>query len=181
MLCDDLQCYDADNIPSGKTPIAVVFDSANRLAIELDMAPTKIVWGPSGTDSDIVNYETSSDALAATVSGKENTTLAYSGSRGYSSSTAIGYCYLLTTGNQGEGTWFLPSLGELQTLGDNVQIVNEALAKLTDAAEIAGYAHWSSSEQNSTTAYSMTPSTHSIYSTGKDEYQNVYTRCAIQY
>ena len=146
VLCDDLQCYDADNIPSDKTPIAVVFDSANRLAIGLNDAPTIIAWASVLEDTPLPNYDTEEKALAAKETGLYNTQtlIKYNEAVYADPNYAVGYCYNyhnnIPNSSLSAGKWFLPSVKELRTILDNEEVLN-----LTNVAETRAR-FWSSTQ-----------------------------------
>ena len=182
VLCDDLQCYDADNIPSDKTPIAVVFDSANRLAIGLNDAPSTMGWASTKNDTPLPNYTTEEEALAAKETGKENTATIVALGEDYASSKyASGYCYNLTEGNQPEGSWFLPSLKELKLLCNNKDSVNYSILHVGGSSISTSY-RWTSTESSPQNAWRL-----SIFSCKADGFNDnnylykSFVRCAIQY
>ena len=179
VLCDDLQCYDADNIPSDKTPIAVVFDSANRLAIGLNDAPTIIAWVSVLEDTPLPNYATSEEALTAKETGKQNTaTIVALGGDYASSDYAPGYCYNLTEGGQPVGSWFLPSLKELKAIYDNKATIYTALTSAGGTALRTSFC-WSSTEYGSSVVWKLSMDHGSIGRNNKAS--NSYVRCGLAF
>ena len=182
VLCDDLQCYDADNIPSDKTPIAVVFDSANRLAIGLNNAPSTMYWSSIKEDiSGLTNYTSSSAALTETTTGKENTaTIVALGGDYASSNYAPGYCYNLTEGGQPIGSWFLPNLKESKIIYDNKSTINTTFDKI-NAKRLTEAFYWTSTEYNASQARGIYMSNSDLHYNPKINGGKARVRCAIQY
>ena len=134
ILYSDLNCYDESSLPSGKvTPIAVVFDTENRLAVALNNSSDDLKYPSiSRADASFLTYYASlNTALAEFTTGKGNTvTFVALGGNYASSNYAPGYCYNLTEGNQSKGNWFLPNLKELKTMYDNKTTINISLASV---------------------------------------------------
>ena len=160
-MYSDLNCYDESSLPSGKvTPIAVVFDTENRLAIGLKDAGA-MHWmklglcGTGGVEcniegipdiplgSSLIQYITSygwwgnfepETILNATDNGKNNTKAVIDLGGDYAlSDYAPGYCYYSTEGGQKEGSWFLPSAKESMKIVENGVKINEILTNIGDA------------------------------------------------
>ena len=174
ILYSDLNCYDESSLPSGKvTPIAVVFDTENRLAIGLkDAGP--MYWmkpglcGLHGQECNIegitefeedisafsqyyLNYDVWDGSLLietilnATDSGKNNTKAVIDLGGDYAlSDYAPGYCYYSTEGGQKEGSWFLPSAKESIKIVENSVKINEILTNIGET--ISSNWYYTSSE-----------------------------------
>lgn len=132
-----------------KTPIGVVFDEANHLAVSLDQ--TQLAWANSYED--IPTLGNCSDGLTCSTNGKQNTeaiiNYGKANNKGY---PAAEYCvaYKPSTVYQDEtwyaaGAWFLPSVKELNTLYANKAAVNAALTKV-NATTLGNEYYWSSTE-----------------------------------
>ena len=140
-----------------KTPIGVVFDDANRLAVALDQ--TSLHW--SAEKIGIPTLGNCSEPFSCSTSGKQNTAaiMEYVKTNGKTGKyPAAEYCtsYKPSTVYQdevwyAEGRWFLPSMKELQTLYNNKAVVNASLQKV-NAVTLTDDYYWSSTE--ATTSYS---------------------------
>ena len=158
---------------TGKTPIGVVFDEANHLAVSLDQ--TQLAWANSYED--IPTLGNCSDGLTCSTNGKQNTeaiiNYGKANNKGY---PAAEYCvaYKPSTVYQDEtwyaaGAWFLPSVKELNTLYANKAAVNAALTKV-NATTLGNEYYWSSTEYNGTNAWLLRMSDGS-----RDWYYKSYT------
>ena len=141
-----------------KTPIGVVFDEANHLAVSLDQ--TQLTWG--GYGKDIPALGNCSDGLTCSTNGKQNTEAIINYGKANSVSyPAAEYCvaYKPSTVYQDEtwyaaGAWFLPSVKELNTLYANKAAVNAALTKV-NATTLGNEYYWSSTEYYNDYAWSL--------------------------
>ncbi len=145
VLYSDKKCY--INASAERIPIAVVFDTENRLAVALD--ETSLAWGGYG---EIIG------SAAQTTSGKSNTAaiLAY-GETNNIEYPAAEYCNTYSTTGTNAGDWFLPSLEELELLSSNFSGINSALTVLGKPITDGQY-YWSSSEYNLSFAGRLVPS-----------------------
>ena len=137
ILYDDFMCY--RNPPEGKTPIAVVFDTEDRLAVSLNYVSSQdVTWGPNSAIDGLYNcydYNCGKDGAYNTMIityqlSKEKT---YSDIKKY----AAPYCYYSTEGDVLEGSWFLPSMYQLKSLCDNKDVVNETMKEVA-GTELGG-------------------------------------------
>ena len=136
VLYSDKKCY--INASAERIPIAVVFDTENRLAVALD--EKKLAWGGYG---EIIG------SAAQTTSGKSNTAaiLAY-GEANNIEYPAAEYCNTYSTTGTNARDWFLPSLEELKLLSNNFSEINSVLTALGKPITDGQY-YWSSSEGSS--------------------------------
>lgn len=142
----------------GKTPIGVVFDDANHLAVALDQ--TSLYWSTERVD--IPTLENCGEPSSCSTNGKQNTAtiIAYATSSGKTGKyPAAEYCtsYKPSTVYQdevwyAEGQWFLPSMKELQTLYNNKAVVNASLQKV-NAVILFSNNYWSSTESSNNRAW----------------------------
>ena len=113
ILYNNLKCY---NFGCGKSPIAVVSDTENRIALSIDTRP-KLIFGNYGVD--IPDLENCTSGLAKTTcdtNGKQNTKIILEyGAANNLEYPAAEYCNNLTFGNLPAGSWWLPSGKELWT------------------------------------------------------------------
>ena len=180
ILYNDLKCY--DEVPSGKTAIAVVFDSSKRLAIAMDHK-NNIKWGGYGTDISGLDNCTYSNYTTCGTEGKDNTQKIVS-ALGTGSNYAAGYCYNKTDGGLAKGSWFLPSASELKTLYDNKDAVNTALQTVGGTKIPTSGSYRSSTEYDETFSFSLRLTTGGMdLDTKFENYvdSNYYARCAVQY
>ncbi len=181
ILYGDGTCADDVNkLDPNKSPIGVVFDVENRLAVALDQ--TRLYW--STETIDIPALGNCSEPFSCSTNGKQNTAaiIAYSQSSG--KYPAAEYCasYQPSTVYQnkyGAGQWFLPSLKELQTLYNNDSAVNKSLQKVNAITVYPNY-YWSSTEGNSKGAWLLRMSVGSSGNFNKD-YSNYYVRPVVKY
>lgn len=133
-----------------KTPIGVVFDDANHLAVSLDQ--TQLAWA-TGSYEDIPALGNCTDGLSCSTNGKQNTAAIIDYAKSKSKShPAAEYCVAYKPSTvyadatwYGAGAWFLPSVKELNTLYTNRAAVNASLAKV-NATALGSYTYWSSTE-----------------------------------
>ena len=178
VLYNDLKCY--DEAPSGKTAIAVVFDTSKRLAIALDQQGS-IEWGGYGRDISGLDNCTITEHTSCGTDGKSNTQKIVA-ALGESSDYAAGLCYTLTIGGLAKGGWFLPSMIELKTLYNNKTAVNAGLTKAGGITiSTSGY-YWSSTESSSNYALSLYLSDGDVlYDLKYSSLSITYARCAVKY
>ena len=154
-------------------PIGVVFfddGTATKIVALSDInaegeesSTTKLYWTSSSSSDyiDIPNVLTTEDATAATddTDGKYNTKqiVEYSSANGYgyeaagatqkyapSACSSGTYC--------GKGEWYLPALGELWAIYNNLSTIQTAISKAGGTKIITSY-YWSSTEFGSTYAW----------------------------
>ena len=125
ILYSDLSCK--NYLDSSKTPIGVIFDIGQRLAVALEQKE-EVAW--STTNFDIpalmpyVDYTADKD-------GKKNTKAIYDYCKANNKSCpAVEYAYTYKTEGTQAGDWYLPSAVELRTLLANFTTINASLAIL---------------------------------------------------
>lgn len=130
-----------------KTPIAIVFDKAKRLAISLKNSPSKLTWGGYGKDIPDVS-SCADDPTLCNPDGKVNTLeiIRYGSINGLSYPAAE-YCSEYTTAETQAGYWYLPSFMELADIVMATSQINASLELLGERALTDEY--WSSAESNS--------------------------------
>lgn len=92
--------------------------------------------------------------------GKSNTTAQLTKSECNTVSYAHGFCNAYSRVNangQGliAGKWWLPSLGEMTMICANITKINYALSLINGATQLVETAYWTSTESNSTLAWSL--------------------------
>ena len=178
VLYNDLKCY--DEAPNGKTAIAVVFDTNKKLAITLDQR-NKIQWGGYGTDISTLTNCRGPDYTTCGTDGKDNTQKIVAALGEYSD-YAAGFCYTSTYGGLAEGSWFLPSMGELKTLYSNKTQVNAGLQKAGGTTILTSGYYWSSTEYGSNGAWALGLGSGSLNNNTKNNYYSSNdVRCAVKY
>lgn len=168
---------------TGKTPIGVVFDEANHLAVSLDQ--TQLAWG--GYGKDIPTLGNCSDGLTCSTNGKQNTDAIINYGKANSVSyPAAEYCVAYKPSSvykdetwYAAGAWFLPSVKELNTLYANKAAVNAALTKV-NATTLGNEYYWSSTEGSGTDAWWLGMSGGGRYAYGKD-YSSRYVRPVLAF
>ena len=166
ILYSDMSCN--ANMVASKTPIGVVFDTTNGLAIAKDEFKN-LTWGPNVDISGIQNYSTDTTA-AADWQGFNNTKAIYEyrktkGGSFEAAEKALAY----STEGTSQGQWYLPAAGELKAISDNKDVLNTTLSKI-GGQTFSNYL-WTSSEKNSTNAFFLSSST--LGSDTKDIYANI--------
>ena len=142
ILYSDMSCN--ANMVASKTPIGVVFDTTNHLAIALDTA--RKAWSDEHFDVPTLSNYSSSSAVTADWQGKNNTRLVleYCKTNGYSC-PAFEYVNSYKTEGTLAGDWYLPAAGELKAIYGNKDVLNITLGKIGGTKLGTNY-HWSSSE-----------------------------------
>ena len=143
ILYSDMSCN--ANMVASKTPIGVVFDTTNGLAIAKDEF-ANLTWGLSGDISGIQNYANSSTSTADWL-GFKNTKTVYEylkaqGGIFPAAEKVLGY----STEGTSQGQWYLPAAGELKAISDNKDVLNTTLSKIGGTKMSGKY--WSSSEKD---------------------------------
>ena len=148
ILYSDMTCN--TNMIASKTPIGVVFDVTNTLAIAKDEF-ANMPWGYVGEDvSGVQNYSNVTTS-AADWQGFKNTKAMYEADKSGANYPAIKKVLTYSTEGTEQGQWYLPAAGELQAILTNKDTLNTTLAKIGGTQMSDTY--WSSSEQNSGISY----------------------------
>ena len=142
VLYNDLKCY---NFGCGKTPIAVVFDTEKRLAVQLSKYPSTL-WGGYGYNiEDLEDCTTNTVQTVCAIDGKSNTLkIINHGKNNNISYPAAENCYYSTYGGVQEGTWFLPSIREILSIKTNKDAIAASFAK--EGLQFAAGIFWGSNE-----------------------------------
>ncbi len=150
ILYSDMSCN--TNVVASKTPIGVIFDVTNKLAIGLEEA--REYWSTTEFDVPGLSNITSSSAVTADWQGKKNTqiVLEYCSANGYSC-PAFEYVNSYKTEGTQAGDWYLPAMGELNAIYGNKDVLNITLKKI-GGVELSGD-YWSSSEYSSNKAWPL--------------------------
>ena len=147
ILYSDMSCD--PNVVASKKPIGVVFDRANRLAIALDTeADSWWVDDPFDVPT-LSNYSSPSEATADW-QGKNNTRLVleYCKTNVRRGCPAVEYVNRYKTEGTQAGDWYVPAMGELNAIYQNIDVLNMALGTI-GGTELPLSWHWSSSESSS--------------------------------
>lgn len=144
ILYSDKKCSSVKR--PGKTPIAIVFDAANRRAVALEARVLPWTDGTaeySPTNLPSVSY----DNELKDMDGKGNTAkiIAYrksSGKRFYAAEFANSY----STEGTKPGDWYLFSMGEGYIYCENVEAVDDARARL-GLQKMSGWYYWTSTSR----------------------------------
>ena len=135
---------------ASKTPIGVVFDTTNGLAIAKDEF-ANMPWGYVGEDVSGVTNSSSVSSSTADWQGFNNTKAMYEADKSGVNYPAIKKVLTYSTTGTSQGQWYLPAAGELKAISDNKDTLNTTLAKIGGTQMSGNY--WSSSEQNSGSSY----------------------------
>ena len=145
---------------SGKKAIGVIFDVSNRLAVALDQ--TSLYWSTERVDIPVLGN--CNEAFSCSTNGKQNTAaiIDYATSSGKAGQyPAAEYCtsYKPSTVYQdedwyGAGQWFLPSMKELKTLYNSMEVVNASLQRV-NATTLSSSHYWSSTEYDNGYAWKL--------------------------
>ncbi len=148
----------SSEVISEKTPIGVVFDPERKLAIALN--EEEVYWSENSRDiPNLPNLTTKSSAMAD-FNGKSNTKIIVNYCQTIGATCqAAEYANSYTTKGSTAGDWYLPALGELNTIYENRGVLNTALTKV-NSTELKGsnyngnvHLYFSSSEYDSTHAW----------------------------
>ena len=148
ILYSDMSCN--ANMIASKTPIGVVFDVTNGLAIAKDEF-ANLVWGAVVEDVSGVQNSSSVSTSTADWQGFKNTKAMYEADKSGYNYPAIKKVLTYSTTGTEQGQWYLPAAGELQAISTNKDTLNTTLAKIGGTQMSGNY--WSSSEQNSGSSY----------------------------
>ena len=142
ILYSDMSCN--TNVVASKTPIGVIFDITNKLAIGLE--ESNQYWSTEYFDVPGLSNITSSSAATADWQGKNNTrvVLEYCKANG-KSCPAFEYVNSYKTEGTQAGDWYLPAMGELNAIYGNKDVLNIALGKI-GGTKLGTDGYWSSSE-----------------------------------
>ena len=159
ILYSDKRCY--PYAVEGKTPIGVVFDHANRLAMALDTEEK--AWSFDVFDVPTLPDIASESVAVADWQGKNNTRLVleYCKTNG-KSCPAFEYVNSYKTEGTLAGDWYLPAMGELNAIYGNRDALYTALGKIGETKLLTGY-YFSSSESFYGGAWSQNFSNGNIY------------------
>ena len=164
ILYSDKSCN--ANVVASKTPIGVVFDTTNHLAIALD---TEVkAWSDEYFDVPTLSNIASESVAVADWQGKNNTkfVLEYCKTNG-KSCPAFEYVNSYKTEGTLAGDWYLPAFGELNAIYGNKDVLNIALGKIGGTKLDTGYRR-SSSEYSGNYAWLLS------FGNGDVEYGHKY-------
>ena len=151
ILYSDMSCN--ANMIASKTPIGVVFDTTNGLAIAKDEF-ANMPWGYVGEDVSGVQNSSSVSTSTADWQGFKNTKAMYEADKSGVNYPAIKKVLTYSTTGTEQGQWYLPAAGELQAISTNKDTLNTTLSKI-GGTQMSGK-YWSSSEQNNVSGFLFT-------------------------
>ncbi len=151
----------SSSIISGKTPIGVVFNGDKRLALGLhhfanghqfSYGYANSQWTADNVDiPQLANKDQSAALSDWNGKGNTKTVLAYCKSTNMHC-PAFEYANNYTTAGTSAGDWYLPALGEVVDICNNLKILNPRLQLLNgDILDLGGV--WSSTEKEQSTAW----------------------------
>ena len=149
-LYNDFMCHDA---PCGKIPIAIVFDTESRLALQLHNGGGGL-WGGYGYDIEgLENCGVGDAPVSCGIDGKYNTkTIVEFGKANDLSFPAAEGCYNSTFGGLPQGSWWLPSARELRLLSQHHDTIVAAASKYN--VNLGSKRVWTSTECSQEHAHS---------------------------
>ena len=176
ILYSDMSCN--TNVEASKTPIGVIFDATNKLAIGL--VESRQYWSDSPLDVPGLSNITPSSAVIADWQGKNNTrvVLEYCRANGKYCPAFENVNNYKTEGTQA-GDWYLPALGELNAIYDNKDALDIVLGKIGGTKLSADY-YWSSSEYFGSNAWDLDFSDGYV-GYDRKSYTDLYVRPVIDY
>ena len=145
ILYSDKKCY-SGGVQSGKTPIGIVFDASRRTVIALESSWSGIVWSPYDMDIPGITNTANEYKAKQDFNGKANTLAIKAYDSTLSNHPAAKYAYNYRTTGTNAGEWYLPALGELNTVYSNMDYMNYALSLVGKEDIPTNISHWSSSE-----------------------------------
>ena len=164
ILYSDMSCD--PKVVATKKPIGVVFDRVNKLAIALDTEEK--AWAYDDFDVPTLSNYSSSSTVTADWQGKHNTRLVLENCKtnGYSC-PAFEYVNSYKTEGTLAGDWYLPSMGELNAIYGNKDVLNITLGKIGGTKLDTGF-YWSSSEYSNYYAWRLGFFGGDVYADSKD-------------
>ena len=183
----------ASGLVTGKTPIGIVFDTANRLAVALtdinssgSAGSSTMMWATGYYD--IPTLGNCTDLTTCGVDGRANTTAILN------CGSSCGTTPAATATNSYEPSgcskdfckktkWFLPSMRDLITLYNAKSYVNASLSLTASsgATTLTESYYWSSTEYDNYDAWKLRMSDCSRYSSIKYYITNLYVRPVVKY
>ena len=154
ILYSDKKCY-SGGVQSGKTPIGIVFDASRRTAIALESSWSGIVWSPYDMDIPGITNTANEYKAKQDFNGKANTLAIKAYDSTLSNHPAAKYAYEYKTTGTNAGEWYLPALGELNTVYSNMDYMNYALSLVGKEDIPTNISHWSSSELSYSQAWGL--------------------------
>lgn len=186
----------ASGLVTGKTPIGIVFDTANRLAVALtdinssgSAGSSTMYWSTNYYDIPALgNCTSSTDLTTCGVDGRANTTAILN------CGSSCGTTPAATATNSYEPSgcskdfckktkWFLPSMRDLITLYNAKSYVNASLSLTASsgAKTLTESYYWSSTEYNNYTAWKLRLSDGYRFNSTKSNTNNGYVRPVVKY
>ena len=139
----------SNTILSDKTPVGIVFDTTNKLAIALNDTGSSMKWSVGYCDvSSLTNCSSASTISSCGVDGPAQAVKAYN----LGSSCTATFCK--------QGNWFVPSARDLQTIKNNKEVLNASLTQVGGATLSGSY--WASTEYSQVDAWKMEMSTNTL-------------------
>jgi len=173
-------------IISGKTPIGVVFDEANRLAVAL-IEMVKLDWSNNEYDiPSLVNCTDSNTVISCEVNGRANTDKILACGSGCGGTPAAEAC------NNYEPTgctadfckktkWFLPSMRDLNNIYKVKNLMNASLTSLGAlGAEVLSGVYFSSNEASDNKVWKINE-LGTLYNDRKKEYGTRTIRPVVEF
>ena len=155
----------SNTILSDKTPVGIVFDTTNKLALALNDTGSSVKWSIGYCDvPSLTNCSSASTISSCGVDGKTNT-------QNLQSSTCSTFppAQAVKAYNKGssctatfckQGNWFVPSARDLQTIQNKHVAINATLEEVGGTTLSGNY--WASTEYSQVDAWKMEMSTNML-------------------
>lgn len=129
ILCSDRTVVTTANYAaSGKTGIGIAYYNESgdiRFLYPNPLLQNNKAWGPDVDITDLADITTEVGAIAD-FDGSGNTDIIIN-QQGASTTYSPGYCRAFSTAGTSAGDWYMPALGELSIILDNVTAINAAI------------------------------------------------------
>ena len=125
-----------------------MFDANRRTAIALESSSSAMYWSTEYEDIPGITNITDSSKAKQDFNGKANTAAIKAYNSSLSNYPAAKYAYNYKTTGTNAGEWYLPALGELNTVYSNKDYMNYALSLVGKKDIPTDTYHWSSSENS---------------------------------
>ena len=195
VLGNDQLCYNVGAIPSGVSPIGVVFDASNQLAVALtdvkkdgSVGSEAMYWSSGYCDTPNLDNCTDKTTVITScgVDGRANTDAILASTCGGTTYAANAVNAYQTSNCSADfcqkGKWFLPSLRDLNTIYSFKSVINNSLTLLVSmgASNVQDSYYWSSTEYNNIIAWLLRMSDGYKYNYNKFN-SNFYVRPVLYY
>ena len=157
-----------------------MFDANRRTAIALESSSSTMYWSTEYEDIPGITNITDPSKAKQDFNGKANTAAIKAYNSSLSNYPAAKYAYNYKTTGTNAGEWYLPALGELNTVYSNKDYMNYALSVVGKKDIPTDRYHWSSSEDSYDNAWLLRFSAGGVSNYNKD-YNSNYVRPVLAF